>query len=235
MTEGIFDAVMNIPPYSMVNMNVQERSPMKDPEEEVPPPDDDMQQEEAEQEPDEIPEDIPSSGLDAILDPNDETNTMWREYVDKPKTPLPVFDGFIAVELSAEPIPFHFVRTDAVEWDPQQAHAMAMNSARIACDSADIFRGRAKPARIERRMTPACLRRLENASQLLVDHMRRDARLHARIGILPVIMGSISGWLVNPRKFDCVVMLRIGAERMCCNMVFERMGTVWKCSYSDIG
>ena len=205
---------------------------MKDPEEDVPPPDDDLQeQEEDEQEDDEISEDIPSSGLDAVLNPN----MMWQEYLTKQKTPLPVFDGFIAAELSAEPIPFHFVRTDAMEWDPQQAHAMAMNSARIACDSADIFRGRTKPARIERRMTPTCLKRLENASQLLVEHMRRDARLHARIGILPVIMGSINGWLVNPQKFDCVVMLRIGAERMCCNMVFERMGTAWKCAYSDIG
>jgi len=173
--------------------------------------------------------------LDAVLNPNGDTNMMWQEYLTKQKTPLPVFDGFIAAELSAEPIPFHFVRTDAMEWDPQQAHAMAMNSARIACDSADIFRGRTKPARIERRMTPTCLKRLENASQLLVEHMRRDARLHARIGILPVIMGSINGWLVNPQKFDCVVMLRIGAERMCCNMVFERMGTAWKCAYSDIG
>ena len=202
---------------------------MKDPEEDVPPPDDDLQeQEEDEQEDDEISEDIPSSGLDAVLNPNGDTNMMWQEYLTKQKTPLPVFDGFIAAELSAEPIPFHFVRTDAMEWDPQQAHAMAMNSARIACDSADIFRGRTKPARIERRMTPTCLK-------LLVEHMRRDARLHARIGILPVIMGSINGWLVNPQKFDCVVMLRIGAERMCCNMVFERMGTAWKCAYSDIG
>lgn len=209
---------------------------MKDPEEDVPPPDDDLQeQEEDEQEDDEISEDIPSSGLDAVLNPNGDTNMMWQEYLTKQKTPLPVFDGFIAAELSAEPIPFHFVRTDAMEWDPQQAHAMAMNSARIACDSADIFRGRTKPARIERRMTPTCLKRLENASQLLVEHMRRDARLHARIGILPVIMGSINGWLVNSQKFDCVVMLRIGAERMCCNMVFERMGTAWKCAYSDIG
>ncbi|WP_347011872.1 hypothetical protein [Bifidobacterium dentium] len=209
---------------------------MKDPEEDVPPPDDDLQeQEEDEQEDDEISEDIPSSGLDAVLNPNGDTNMMWQEYLTKQKTPLPVFDGFIAAELSAEPIPFHFVRTDAMEWDPQQAHAMAMNSARIACDSADIFRGRTKPARIERRMTPTCLKRLENASQLLVEHMRRDARLHARIGILPVIMGSINGWLVNPQKFDCVAMLRIGAERMCCNMVFERMGTAWKCAYSDIG
>lgn len=209
---------------------------MKDPEEDVPPPDDDLQeQEEDEQEDDEISEDIPSSGLDAVLNPNGDTNMMWQEYLTKQKTPLPVFDGFIAAELSAEPIPFHFMRTDAMEWDPQQAHAMAMNSARIACDSADIFRGRTKPARIERRMTPTCLKRLENASQLLVEHMRRDARLHARIGILPVIMGSINGWLVNPQKFDCVVMLRIGAERMCCNMVFERMGTAWKCAYSDIG
>ena len=209
---------------------------MKDPEEDVPPPDDDLQeQEEDEQEDDEISEDIPSSGLDAVLNPNGDTNMMWQEYLTKQKTPLPVFDGFIAAELSAEPIPFHFVRTDAMEWDPQQAHAMAMNSARIACDSADIFRGRTKPARIERRMTPTCLKRLENASQLLVEHMRRDARLHARIGILPVIMGSINGWLVNPQKFDCGVMLRIGAERMCCNMVFERMGTAWKCAYSDIG
>ena len=209
---------------------------MKDPEEDVPPPDDDLQeQEEDEQEDDEISEDIPSSGLDAVLNPNGDTNMMWQEYLTKQKTPLPVFDGFIAAELSAEPIPFHFVRTDAMEWDPQQAHAMAMNSARIACDSADIFRGRTKPARIERRMTPTCLKRLENASQLLVEHMRRDARLHARIGILPVIMGSINGWLVNPQKFDCVVRLRIGAERMCCNMVFERMGTAWKCAYSDIG
>ena len=209
---------------------------MKDPEEDVPPPDDDLQeQEKDEQEDDEISEDIPSSGLDAVLNPNGDTNIMWQEYLTKQKTPLPVFDGFIAAELSAEPIPFHFVRTDAMEWDPQQAHAMAMNSARIACDSADIFRGRTKPARIERRMTPTCLKRLENASQLLVEHMRRDARLHARIGILPVIMGSINGWLVNPQEFDCVVMLRIGAERMCCNMVFERMGTAWKCAYSDIG
>ena len=166
---------------------------MKDPEEDVPPPDDDLQeQEEDEQEDDEISEDIPSSGLDAVLNPNGDTNMMWQEYLTKQKTPLPVFDGFIAAELSAEPIPFHFVRTDAMEWDPQQAHAMAMNSARIACDSADIFRGRTKPARIERRMTPTCLKRLENASQLLVEHMRRDARLHARIGILPVIMGSLS-------------------------------------------
>lgn len=51
---------------------------MKDPEEDVPPPDDDLQeQEEDEQEDDEISEDIPSSGLDAVLNPNGDTNMMW--------------------------------------------------------------------------------------------------------------------------------------------------------------
>ncbi len=178
---------------------------------------------------------IPSSGLDDLLSFDDEACERWRRMIDRPKEKLPSYNGELEAEMSGVKVPFHVVRVDNQVWDAEQAYYLALLAARIACDVIDVFRGRQRPARVERVLTVECMKRLKTASELMIGHMREDARLYAKIGMLPISVSCVDGWLVNPAKFECSVLLRIGETRINCNTSFIFKGSVWKCAVADFG
>ena len=183
---------------------------------------------------DDVPDKIPSSGLDTILDFNEEDNRLL-EQLKREKRSLSSYDGFLESELSHRRIPYHIIRIDNTPWDVGQAHYLALLGARLSCDVIDIFRGRRKPAHVERILTEDCMRRLKTASGLLINHMKEDIRLHARFGLLPINVFMVSGWLVSPTKFECTALLNIGELRLSCNTTFVLKGSVWKCTVADFG
>ncbi len=178
---------------------------------------------------------IPSSGLDELLAFDDQACERWRRMIDRPKEKLPSYNGELEAEMSGVKVPFHVVRVDNQVWDAEQAYYLALLAARIACDVIDVFRGRQRPARVERVLTVECMKRLRAASELMIGHMREDARLYAKIGMLPISVSCVDGWLVNPSKFECSVLLRIGETRINCNTSFIFKGSVWKCAVADFG
>lgn len=205
----------------------------------VPPPDSqsDSHREPIDDEdlPDNDPTRIPSSGLDTVLEFEKEDDNRRKQMLKYNKKALPSYDGFLNSELSQRRIPFHIVRIGSAPWDVEQAYYLALLGARVTCDAIDIFRGRQKPAHVERMLSDDCIRKLKTASGLLVGHMREDARLYARIGLLPINVLVVNGWLISSTKFECTVLVSIGDLHMSCNTAFVLKGSAWKCILADFG
>lgn len=178
---------------------------------------------------------MPSSELDTILTFEEEDNNWLERMLRHTKNNLPAYDGFLSSELLQSRTPFHIVRIGSKPWDAGQAHYLALLGARVTCDAIDIFRGRQKPAHVERMLSDDCMRKLKTASGLLVSHMREDARLYARIGLLPINVLMVNGWLISPTKFECTVLVSIGDLCMSCNTAFVLKGSAWKCILADFG
>lgn len=205
----------------------------------VPPPDPQSNSDQETDDNDEVlpndePDKIPSSGLDTLLDFSAE-DIRLLEQLKRKRRALPSYDGFLESELSHKRIPYHVIRIDNKPWDVGQAYYLALLGARLSCDVIDIFRGRKKPAHVERILTYDCMRKLKTASGLLVNHMKEDVRLYAKFGLLPINVFTVSGWLISPTKFECTVLLNIGELRMSCNTTFVFKGSVWKCTVADFG
>ena len=105
-------------------------------------------------------------------------------------------------------VPFHVIRSDSTPWDAKQAYSLALLGARMSCDAIDIFRGRQKPAHVERILTEDCMRRLKIAASIIGHYMKEDANLYAKIGLLPINVSAINGWLTSTTKFECAALLK---------------------------
>lgn len=144
-------------------------------------------------------------------------------------------DGFLETQLSGMRVPFHVIRSDSTPWDAKQAYSLALLGARMSCDAIDIFRGRQKPAHVERILTEDCMRRLKIAASIIGHYMKEDANLYAKIGLLPINVSAINGWLTSTTKFECAALLNIGETRLRCNTAFRLKGSTWKCVLADFG
>lgn len=143
--------------------------------------------------------------------------------------------GFLETQLSGMRVPFHVIRSDSTPWDAKQAYSLALLGARMSCDAIDIFRGRQKPAHVERILTEDCMRRLKIAASIIGHYMKEDANLYAKIGLLPINVSAINGWLTSTTKFECAALLNIGETRLRCNTAFRLKGSTWKCVLADFG
>lgn len=148
---------------------------------------------------------------------------------------LTYYDGFLETQLSGMRVPFHVIRSDSTPWDAKQAYSLALLGARMSCDAIDIFRGRQKPAHVERILTEDCMRRLKIAASIIGHYMKEDANLYAKIGLLPINVSAINGWLTSTTKFECAALLNIGETRLRCNTAFRLKGSTWKCVLADFG
>lgn len=148
---------------------------------------------------------------------------------------LTYIDGFLETQLSGMRVPFHVIRSDSTPWDAKQAYSLALLGARMSCDAIDIFRGRQKPAHVERILTEDCMRRLKIAASIIGHYMKEDANLYAKIGLLPINVSAINGWLTSTTKFECAALLNIGETRLRCNTAFRLKGSTWKCVLADFG
>lgn len=148
---------------------------------------------------------------------------------------IPSLDGFVFLESSSDPVPYHITSCGFDDIIAVQGHTFALMCMRIACMSADIMRGRMHPDKLKRSLTAPCLRRLETMAALLIDHMRSNPELRARLSYLPVVPHSMSGMLVSAVTFEMSTHLTIGAQHYWSNIVLRQMGCRWVCTYSDIG
>ena len=71
------------------------------------------------------------------------------------------------------------------------------------------------------------MRRLKIAASIIGHYMKEDANLYAKIGLLPINVSAINGWLTSTTKFECA--------RLRCNTAFRLKGSTWKCVLADFG
>lgn len=96
-------------------------------------------------------------------------------------------------------------------------------------------RGRQKEARVERVLSEACMRKLRNASAQIAAQMKKDVRIYAQLGLLPITVYYVDSWLVSPTCFESTVLMGIGGRRLCSNLKCVLKGSAWKCEVADFG
>lgn len=106
---------------------------------------------------------------------------------ENPPCPVPSLDGYVIVESSDVPVPYHITSCGAGSINAAQGHSLAVSSARIACMSADIMRGQLHAGKLRRAVTGPCLKKLETMAYLLDNHMQSNPELKAK---LPVSAGG---------------------------------------------
>ena len=161
---------------------------------------------------------IPSSGLDVLFNkkgeddpeelPTEEELTEWKKLVFPSSRKLPTYDGFLDSDLFGRKIPFHFV---------------------------DIFRGRQKLSLVEKVLSEHYMRKLKIASAQIVSRMKRDAKVYAQFGLLPITVYTVESWMISPTCFESTVLMGIGSRRLCGNMKCVLKGSAWKCVTADFG
>lgn len=119
--------------------------------------------------------------------------------------------------------------------DAEFAYSMNMFAAQLICNVVDIFRGRQKEARVERVLSEACMRKLRNASAQISAQMKKDVRIYAQLGLLPITVYYVDSWLVSPTCFESTVLMGIGGRRLCSNLKCVLKGSAWKCEVADFG
>lgn len=149
--------------------------------------------------------------------------------------PIPTIDGFIVVESSTTPVPFHITSCGFDTVDMVQGHSMAVSAVKLACMAADIMRGRVYSRHLRRAMTTPCLRRLENMSVLMNNHSRISPELKAKLRYLPAIPHHVSGMFINPTTLETSSHLTIGPQHYWSNIVLRQRGCRWVCTFADIG
>lgn len=144
---------------------------------------------------------IPSSGLDVLFNkkgeddpeelPTEEELTEWKKLVFPSSRKLPTYDGFLDSDLFGRKIPFHFVQIMPGPCDAEFAYSMSMFSARLLCNIVDIFRGRQKLSLVEKVLSEDYMRKLKIASAQIVSRMKRDAKVYAQFGLLPITVYTV--------------------------------------------
>lgn len=144
-------------------------------------------------------------------------------------------DGFIQVELSKNPVPYHIVRYFEDDITSEESRSLAMSSCWLACRCTDVIRGRLAPSMLQRSLTANCLGKLETLSHLLENHLQSHQELRERLCFLPVIPHKILGMFVSPATLELTAHLTIGRDHYWANLVFRRVGSRWMCTLADVG
>lgn len=111
----------------------------------------------------------------------------------------------------------------------------SMFSARLLCNIVDIFRGRQKLSLVEKVLSEDYMRKLKIASAQIVSRMKRDAKVYAQFGLLPITVYTVESWMISPTCFESTVLMGIGSRRLCGNMKCVLKGSAWKCVTADFG
>ena len=154
---------------------------------------------------------------------------------ENPPCPVPSLDGYVIIESSDVPVPYHITSCGAGSINAAQGHSLAVSSARIACMSADIMRGQLHAGKLRRAVTGPCLKKLETMAYLLNNHMQLNPELKAKLRYLPVVPRMMSGMFINPTTFEISTHLTIGVQNYWSNIVLRQMGCRWLCTMTDIG
>ena len=151
------------------------------------------------------------------------------------KSELPRYDGTIRMQLSNEPVPYHFSLGFRGDMRRSDCDTLAMMSCSLACMSADVVRGRVTALQLRRRLTQSCMKRLETMSHLIELHLDSNAELRRELRMLPTIPQWLHGMVLEPDKCEITIHLTIGSRRYWSIIVLRRVGSRWICSHADFG
>ena len=158
-------------------------------------------------------------------------NDLHDAFRYRARSPLPTVDGFLFIELSTQPIPYHIAYCYAGVVDQELCHMLARQSCRIACMAKDVTRGRLPRSKLRRFVTPQCSARLLTMSDLI----GRDAdQAGGQLG-LPVIPQMVSGMMITPERIESAVHLTVGADHHWVNLSMRYIGSRWLCDMADVG
>ncbi|RBP98017.1 hypothetical protein CRD60_02235 [Bifidobacterium aemilianum] len=147
----------------------------------------------------------------------------------------PVCDGFLNMELSDQPIHYHFTSCiSGLLRDPDCSN-FAMNACRIACMAADVLRGR-RPARLLGKiMSPSCLGKLRTVAMLVENHLNSHADVRENLCTRPVVPTTIDGMFTSDHCLELCILLSIGSADYCMSMRLDFVGSRWICVLADMG
>lgn len=154
---------------------------------------------------------------------------------ENPPCPVPSLDGYVIIESSDVPVPYHITSCGAGSINaapgpfaggivrPHSMHVRRHHARTAAC-------GQAQTA-----VTGPCLKKLETMAYLLDNHMQSNPELKAKLRYLPVVPRMMSGMFINPTTFEISTHLTIGVQNYWSNIVLRQMGCRWLCTMTDIG
>lgn len=146
----------------------------------------------------------------------------------------PSEDGLIVVEFAPRPVPYRFTTTGRSILSGEGCRTMAVTSCRIVCLAADVVRGRRPASALARTLTSACLRRLDVMASLIAAHrMQRDA--DSMPGLVPVVPCWLSGVFTGSEAVEVAAQMSIGGEPFLADLRLELAGSIWRCTYLDLG
>lgn len=148
---------------------------------------------------------------------------------------IPSNDGYLYLEMSQNPVPYHIARCFEGEIDDHTCQALALSSCRISCMATDVVRGRMPSSKLQRTATGQCLKRLDTMCIILERESRKNPERGHPMGILPVVPQSINGMLVSPTRLETTAHLTIGFVHHWVNIVLQCNGSRWMCVLADVG
>lgn len=155
------------------------------------------------------------------------------------REPIPSEDGFLHLEYSGRPVPYHIARCFDGRVDSHTCRTLALSACRVSCMSMDIVRGRLPSSKLHRTVTGQCLRRLDTMRVLLGretdSRLKRDRLPFHPLGILPVVPQSLTGMLVSPTRIELTTHLTIGSDHHSVNVILRQQGCRWICVMVDVG
>ncbi|BDR52999.1 hypothetical protein KIM372_09060 [Bombiscardovia nodaiensis] len=113
---------------------------------------------------------------------------------------------------------------------------LAQSLSSLSCRAFDVMRGHLRPELLRGQVTPVCIDRLRLAGRILegsgfgvVNHSDTTRSYP------PVFPTDIEMFLLNEAKIESVVSLMLMNERYQANLTLEVQGSVWVCSFLDVG
>lgn len=155
------------------------------------------------------------------------------------RDPIPPEDGFLHLEYSGRPVPYHIARCIDGGVDAHTCRTLALSACRVSCMSIEIVRGRIPSSKLQRTVTGQCLKRLETMRVLLGRETHRrlshDQLPSHPMGILPVVPQSLNGMVISATRIEMTTHLTIGADHHSVNVVLQQQGCRWVCIMVDVG
>ncbi len=112
---------------------------------------------------------------------------------ENPPCPVPSLDGYVIVESSDVPVPYHITSCGAGSINAAQGHSLAVSSARIACMSADIMRGTAACGQAQTGGDPPVSREAGDHGVPARQPHAVESRAEGQLRYLPVVPRMMSG------------------------------------------
>lgn len=145
------------------------------------------------------------------------------------------YDGFIRIELSQEPVPYHVVKISPEHLDKAHCHAMAVAACRMGILTVDVIRGKLSANGLRRAASAKVIERLQRLAFIIETRMSRDDEYKARLKYPPVMPHWLSGTFISQTCLEMCMQLSIGREIYWSNLRFEQIGCRWVCTFADIG